>query len=327
MTSTIDRFKFAGFTLLIAMAVALAYTTLHEGGHALAGLVFGGQIGEFDINFFTLGAHVNIDGEFNRFQNAVINVSGVGLPLLVWLGLILALPRKGSSLVQWTKFIASAGTLCSLLAWVIIPFFYLKNRAPDGDDVTKFIANSGLPPLAVAFCALALFAIGWFLFAQRSVGMRVVGRVLFTGAGKPVPAWRWGLAGVVIVAALAGAGVLVASTLGSGLTQPPIGYEIAATVDLSVRDMHAETIALFTLAKAGDAAIFLRVTDIDTSYIDVTLVPSLGVPLSIMHGEDFSSDSSDSQVQVRLPAGEYKIVLNSGKSSGILMVFFRIHEQ
>jgi hypothetical protein len=324
MTSTADRFKFAGLTLLIAMVVALAYTTLHEGGHALAGLVFGGRIGEFDVNFFSLGAHVNIDGEFNRFQNAVINVSGAGLPLLGWLGLILALPRKGSPLVQWTKFIASAGTLFSLLAWVIIPFFYLKNSAPAGDDVTKFIANSGLPPLAVAFCALALFAMGWFLFAQRSVGMRTVGRSLFTGTGKPVPGWRWGVAGGVIVVALAGSGMLVVSALRSGLTPPPEGYNIAATVDLSVRDMHAETIAWFKMAEAGDAAIFLRVTGIDSSFIVVTLVPTLGDPLLIMHGEDFSSVLNDSQVQVRLPAGEYKIVLDSRKSSGFLKVYFRI---
>jgi hypothetical protein len=51
VTSTAGRLKLVGFLLLIALAVALAYTTLHEGGHALAGLTFGGQIGEFDEDF------------------------------------------------------------------------------------------------------------------------------------------------------------------------------------------------------------------------------------------------------------------------------------
>jgi len=324
MTSTADRFKFTGFTLLIALVVALAYTTLHEGGHALAGLAFDGRISEFDVNFFNLGAHVNIDGGFNRSQNAVINVSGAGLPLLAWLVLILALPKKGSPLLQWTKFITSAGTLCSLLAWVIIPFLYLKNSAPAGDDVTKFIANSGLPPLAVAFCALALFAGGWLLFALRFGGMRTALRVLFTGDGKPVPAWRWALAGVVVVAVLAGAGMLVTSTLGSNSTQPPKGFDLAATVYLSGRDVQAETIAWFNLAEAGDAAIFLRITGIDARYIDMTLVPLQGDPLLLLHGEDFSSETSVSQYQYRLPAGEYKIALTSRRSSGILKVYFRL---
>jgi len=65
MISTVGRLKFAGFLLLTAMAVTLAYTTLHEGGHALAGLAFGGRITEFNVNFFNLlHAHVSIAGEY-----------------------------------------------------------------------------------------------------------------------------------------------------------------------------------------------------------------------------------------------------------------------
>lgn len=324
MTSPSDRLKFAGFTLLIALGVALAYTVLHESGHALAGLSFGGQIREIDVNFLNLGAHVNIEGSFSRFQNAVINVSGAGLPLLVWLILILALPKECSPMVFWIKFIASAGTLCSLLAWVVIPIFYLNNDAPPGDDVTRFLANSGLPTLVVGFGALVIFTGGWFLFARRSSGTSPVWYVLFTGAGKPVSAWRRVLAGGVVVAAFIAAGILVVSTLGNGLPAPPKGYNLAATVDLSVRDMEAETIARFDLPKAGDAVIFLRATGIDTRLIDVSLVPSQGESIQLMHGEDFATVASDSQNQYRLPAGEYGIMLSSRKSSGSLQVYFRI---
>jgi hypothetical protein len=54
MTSTADRLKVAGFLLLILLGIALVYAGLHEAGHALAGLVFGGGIGEVDLNFFIL---------------------------------------------------------------------------------------------------------------------------------------------------------------------------------------------------------------------------------------------------------------------------------
>jgi hypothetical protein len=323
MTSVTDRLKLAGFMLWIALGVALVYTILHEGGHALAGLAFGGQVREVDVNFFNLGAHVNIGGSFSRSQNAVINVSGMGLPLLVWLILMLALPKKSSPLVLWTKFIASAGTLCSLLAWVIIPLFYLKNDAPTGDDVTRFLVNSGLPPLAVTFSALVFFAGGWFMFVQRFPGSRQAWNGLFARSGNPVPAWRWVLAGGVVIMVLIAAGILVTSILGNGLLLPSKGYEIAVTVDLSTRDIQAETIASFRLVKAGDVAILLRVTNLDTRYINVTLVPSQGLPLLLMHGEDFASAASDDQNQYRLPAGEYKIVLTSWESSGTLKVYFR----
>ena len=87
--------------------------------------------------------------------------------------------------------------------------------------------------------------------------------------------------------------------------------------------MQGETIAGFTLPKAGDAAILLRVTDLVTRYIEVILVPSQGLPLVLMQAGDFSTSASDNQDQYRLPAGEYRIVLTSLGSSGTLQVFFR----
>ncbi len=308
--------------LLSALGIALAYTLLHEGGHALAGLAFGGRVTEIDLNFLNLGAHVNLDGVFSRSQEAVINVSGLALPLLVWLVLILALPKNGSPLVLWIKFIASAGTLCSLLAWVIIPFLYLNNTAPAGDDVTRFLANSSLPPLAVAFGTLACFIAGWILLVRRSMQAGQGWKVLMSAGGKPLAAWRWILAGSVGVAALIGAGTLVTSTLGDGLPRIPKGYSLYATIDLSARDVEGGTIARFDLSRAGDAAVLLRLTGVDARYIDVALVPSQGDSIQLMHAEDFSTVVSDTQNQYRLPAGEYRIVLTSRKSTGILKVYF-----
>jgi hypothetical protein len=324
MTSISDRLKFAGSILLVALGVALGYTVLHEGGHALAGLAFGGRIGEIDLNFFNLGAHVNIDGNFTRQQQAGINVSGACLPLLVWLVLVFSLSKKGNYLVHWTSFIASAGTLCSLLAWVAIPFFYLKNNAPAGDDVTRFLANSGLPPLAVSFAALALFITGWFLYLRLNAGSLPILNASPDRAGLPAPLWGWGLAGGLGLAVLIGMGILVTSILGDGLPPLPNGYKHAATLDLYSREMQAETIARFELPDAGDAAILLRFTGVHATYVDVSIVPLAGPALQLMHAEDFSSTASDSQYQFRLPTGEYRIVLTSRNSSGNLKVYFRL---
>jgi hypothetical protein len=154
--------------------------------------------------------------------------------------------------------------------------------------------------------------------------MHTVLRGLFTRGGKSAPVWRWALVGVASIVVLAGAGMLVTSTLGSDPARQPKGYELAATIDLAGRDMQVETIALFNLAEAGDAAIFLRITGIDTRNIEVMLVPLQGNPLMLLHSEDFSSEASVTQVQYRLPAGEYRIALTSLKSLGILKVYILI---
>ena len=159
-----DRLQFIATLLLVLLITALSYTALHEGGHALAGLSFGGRITDFNVNFFNLGAHVGIDGKFSQSQLAVINVSGVILPFLAWALMMLALPKKDIANLQWIKIISAMGFINSLLAWVILPFLYLAGKAPPSDDVTKFIHNSGLPALAVGLSA------PWFVYLYLRSG-------------------------------------------------------------------------------------------------------------------------------------------------------------
>jgi hypothetical protein len=271
----IDRLKVASFFFLIAPGVTLVYIYLHEGGHALAGLAFGGGITEFSVNIFNfLGAHVNITGNFSRYQYAVINLSGVGVPLLTWLVLFLLLPKENSPLVYWTKLIASVGTLFTLIAWIIIPLLYLQDIAPAGDDVTKFILNSRLPPLLVTFGALALFIVGWVLFAHRFDGMRGTVQMLLASKGRPVQAWSWVLMGGMVITGLAWLGILIHSALARNSIQPPRDYILATTVDLSGRDVQEEIIAWFNLDGPGEIAVFLSISGIDTHYIYVDNGPS-----------------------------------------------------
>ena len=63
-------------------------------------------------------------------------------------------------------------------------------------------------------------------------------------------------------------------------------------------------------------------TGFHTRYIDLRLVPSQGDPLLLLQHEDFSSETSISQVRVRLPSGDYEIALTSLKSPGILKEYF-----
>ena len=71
----------AGIEFLIALFVLVVYTVLHESGHALVGLAFGGTITAFNTNFLNLTAHVGIEGNFSILQQCLVAVAGVSFPL------------------------------------------------------------------------------------------------------------------------------------------------------------------------------------------------------------------------------------------------------
>jgi hypothetical protein len=322
--SMAERLKQAVILLLILLTVALLYTTLHEGGHALAGIIFGGRIADFNVNFFNLGAHVGIDGNFTIKQQAVINVAGATLPLLAWLILMFVLPKKNGMFMQWSKVIFTMAFLNTLLAWIIIPFLYLSNTAPPSDDVTRFISNSDLPPLVVAGGALALYMLGWVVFALRVGNLREIFKQL-SPQSVPLPAWKRILLVVTILAVFAGSMAVVFNVLGTrDPAAPTEDYILVATEQLSKMDHHDETIAGFQLTEENDVSIIVRAERLNTSFIDITLQSAHGDPTVLLHGEGFSADVNSSQGQYRLPAGDYRIVLTSRKSPGVLKVYLRL---
>lgn len=149
---------------------ALLYTFLHEGGHALFGVLFGGTLTAFNINFFSFTAHAGIYGEYTTAQRAVISAAGVSLPLLTWAALMMAMPRQANPIAQWFKIFYSVGVINTLLAWIIIPVLFLSGRAP-GDDATNFLRISGFPPLLVSLTAVLLYLGGWALLLNRTGGL------------------------------------------------------------------------------------------------------------------------------------------------------------
>jgi hypothetical protein len=106
------------FLLLITLLASLfLYTFLHEAGHALVSVLVGGHIQVFSVNFWDLSAHVSAAGDFSRGQQIVSNLAGVGLPILVWLGFILAAPRRANLLLELVKLCASLMALNPLLVY------------------------------------------------------------------------------------------------------------------------------------------------------------------------------------------------------------------
>lgn len=160
--------RLALLLLAYMVIILLLYPTLHEAGHALTALMFGASITEFDIGLFS--AHVGVAGTFTPIENSIHLLAGVGLPVLVFTAWLIVSARVENMRLQLFNLFFGMAVLNSLLAWVGIPFVYMANSAPPGDDVTRFLDVSGVPPLLLAGAALLLYAVGmvWLFKATRA---------------------------------------------------------------------------------------------------------------------------------------------------------------
>lgn len=146
--------KLAG-TLLIWFSLIYLYTFLHEGGHALIAIIYGGKIHNFVLGF---NAHVSHSGaNFTPIGESLFNSAGVLLPAI---SLAIALKfynRKVKNLIYHYIYAGISIMITgSFFAWIIIPIISLFTAPPAGDDVSKFLETSGLNPLLISLMAILL---------------------------------------------------------------------------------------------------------------------------------------------------------------------------
>jgi hypothetical protein len=155
--------------LLFAPIWLLLYTVLHEGGHALVILAYGGTIDRFWI--LGLNAHVSAHGAaYTAFGEALMKAAGVLLPSLVSaIALIFYKPRVKLFAYHLCYFLVIATPVFSMLVWIIFPVISLFTPPPQGEDVTQFLNVAGFHPLFVSLTAFVLA--GAFVFFMYKKGL------------------------------------------------------------------------------------------------------------------------------------------------------------
>ncbi|MGB7537953.1 MAG: hypothetical protein WBM17_05405 [Anaerolineales bacterium] len=155
----------------MAVFCLFLYTFLHEGGHALGGILSRGTVTGFNVNFLDFSAHVSLAGGFTQAETVANTLAGPGTPLLTWLVFILVVPKRTNFALESVKLAATMMFLSTLLAWVILPLVYVSGEFPR-DDVTDFLIHSGAAPLGVTIAALGAYIGGWLLFFRKIDGVR-----------------------------------------------------------------------------------------------------------------------------------------------------------
>jgi hypothetical protein len=314
--------------LVVFLFVFFLYTFLHEAGHAVAGLLFGQSITEFDVSFWDLSAHVGTaGGELSSTQLAIRSAAGASLPLLIWAIFIGLVARKTNFTLEVLKLLSSMTVINTLLVWMALPIFFLANKAP-ADDVTNVLLYSRMPPLLLVVIALVLYISGWNLFLSKIDGCRNE-LLLFrtTDRGQILAGARsllLRMTGVLAICVLA-AFLLNSFADSSNRFSPPQGFDSLAQIDLSRQAYEAEALAEFTLDQPRTVGVFVVVRNINTTYFDLSVTGPDTFQDPVLHGEGYNAFQDGGLWQKTLPSGTYRVVLTSDLSAGTASVYLKIY--
>ncbi len=101
------------------------------------------------------------------------------------------------------------------------------------------------------------------------------------------------------------------------------GYTMGSQTDLSKQDYKELAICSFKLDSQKSVKILLIMKHFNTKYIDFKLIGSNGYQKLVLHGEEFFSNRVKEEYSFKLDPGEYKVVMNSKKSKGKVLCYWK----
>lgn len=156
--------------LLISLLISLLlYVLLHELGHLIVMLYAGAKVIDFSI--FT--AHVTaVGGNYNNLLELWLHANGMLFPVIVsFVYMLFYKKENNSSFYHIFSYVISLPSICSILAWVVIPFTYIRNHAPAHDDVTMFLHNftQKYHPLIVSIAAILIITVSMVIMIKKGI--------------------------------------------------------------------------------------------------------------------------------------------------------------
>ena len=316
--------------LFVLVFVFFMYTFLHEAGHAMAGFLFGQSITEFDVTFWDLSAHVGMaGGELSSTQLAIRSAAGASLPLLIWAIFMAFVARKTNFTLEVLKLLSSMTVINTLLVWILLPIFFLANKAP-ADDVTNVLLYSHMPPLLLAVIALVLYISGWNLFLSKIDGwrnefllFRTTDRAQLLDGIRTILLPMGSLIALCVLVILLLNGF--AKTNSSIKFSPPQGFDSVAQIDLSKQAYSSEPLAEFTLDQPKTVGVFVAIRNINTTYFDLSVTGPDTFHDTVVPGEGYNAFQDGGLWQKTLQPGTYQVVLTSDPSAGTASVYLKIY--
>ncbi|MEC9488327.1 MAG: hypothetical protein UMV23_02445 [Halanaerobium sp.] len=290
------------------------YATLHEAGHALSVLLFGGEITFFNINLFD--ARMSYRGVFLPWEKSVIHLAGFGLPYLLWLIFISIIPvRIGRQVLEYIK-AYSAAIMATAVPWVIVPLLALFGNAPQGDDTTKFLQASSLPGLLAPILFTLLILISYLIWHRKSPGALAV----FLVQDSPFRLSKKQLYALLLP-------LLVLVTLmafpwvDNQVSEPEVGedYQQLCRGDLAGREGDWE-LCKFWLKEPQEVKVLVQIKNLSASLFDLRLMSSDGREEPLIHAEKISG-SLRKEFKFAFAPGEYRFMMKAEQIEGKVYIY------
>jgi hypothetical protein len=164
--------------ILVAPWVSYTYFFLHETGHAIAVVTFGGKLTEFRVGLWN--SHYRFSGQLSSVENSIRVSAGIVFPLIVWWLLILAVPRKTSLFFGIIRVFISLSFLATLLPCIVKSVLYQhgwRSYNGWGDDVTSFLDYSRWNGYITAGIVLIVLAVGVVLLRYKARVGETIGEI------------------------------------------------------------------------------------------------------------------------------------------------------
>jgi len=143
------------------------YIFLHESGHAIVAIMYGAE--NVRISIFTARMTAGFV-EYTPFTHSLMNAAGMLFPVIIFSIIALAYNSKKTNILYRCFYYSIVPiTIGPVFAWVLVPIIGMLSGLPPGDDVTKFINNSGWHPGVVMVLALVLIALLVLLFWVKGI--------------------------------------------------------------------------------------------------------------------------------------------------------------
>jgi hypothetical protein len=144
------------FLLLVVFSSTFGWIlsgVIHEFGHALAILAFGGKITKLQPLVLIGPPHITSSGNFTAVQQAIIYASGAGLVFLVGVVTWIVYPfHRSPTAPSFFVVLTTIPFVTQSLSYIFLPLLHLIGISLH-DDVIKFLKYSHTPPLLVSIQA------------------------------------------------------------------------------------------------------------------------------------------------------------------------------
>jgi len=147
------------------------YVFLHEAGHALVAIIYGNTIDSFVV--FGRWPHVSLGYpyHFTTFGWGVFFAGGALLPIIITtIAICFYSPKvKHGWYHEFFRWVSDILPFVTLIVWAGFPIVSLFAEPPQWEDVTRFMAVTGIHPLLVAVGTIAIVGAFWLLARKKGI--------------------------------------------------------------------------------------------------------------------------------------------------------------